>query len=149
MKYQWGYVSGAAEVLKGEVQFLYLPTVSLDHSRLFIQQLVDTDPEAIHLVFWDQAGFHPKPDDPQLPEQVRLIPLPPYSPELNAMENLWDPVKRRISNAVWETLEAIESAITEVLKPFWELPERVRSLLGDSWLTRGVAMFLERRKVII
>jgi transposase len=92
MKYKWGYVSGAAEVLHGEVQFLYLPTVSLDHSRLFLQQLVDTDPEAIHLVFWDQAGFHPKPDDPKLPEQVRLIPLPPYSPELNAMENLWDPV---------------------------------------------------------
>jgi hypothetical protein len=43
MKYKWGYVSGAAEVLHGEVQFLYLPTVSLDHSRLFLQQLVSTD----------------------------------------------------------------------------------------------------------
>jgi hypothetical protein len=65
------------------------------------------------------------------------------------MENLWDPVKRRISNAVSLTLEAIESAITEVLKPFWECPKRVWSGFGDNWLTRGVAMFLEQRKVII
>ncbi|MBI1925891.1 IS630 family transposase [Candidatus Poribacteria bacterium] len=150
MKYQWGSVYGAAEVCLGEAQFLFLPPVSLDHSRLFLGQWVDTDPEAIHIVFWDQAGFHQKPPgDPTLPKQVRLIPLPPYSPELNAITHLWDSVKRDTSNAVWQTLEAIESAITEVLKPFWECRERVWSLLGDGWLTRGVSLFLELRKAII
>lgn len=38
MKYKWGDVSGAAEVIHGEVQFLYLPTVSLDDSQVFLQQ---------------------------------------------------------------------------------------------------------------
>ena len=133
----------------GAVEILYLPTVSLDNSRRFLEQVVATDPEAIHIIFWDQAGFHQKPDDPHLPKQVRVIPLPPYSPELNAMEKVWDAVKGHVSNAVWETLDAMESAITEVLKPFWEFPERVGSLLGDSWLTRGVSIFLELRKAII
>ncbi len=149
MKYQWGYVYGAAEVSRGDAQFLYLPTVSLQCSCLFLEQLVATSPQAIHIVFWDQAGFHPKPQACDLPHQIRLIELPAYSPELNAMENLWDCVKRRVSNAVWETLPAIEGAITEVLKPFWESAARVWQLLGDSWLTRSVKLFLEQRKVII
>jgi transposase len=149
MKYQWGYVYGAAEVSGGDAQFLYLPTVSLSCSCLFLEQLVATDKKAIHIVFWDQAGFHPKPKACDLPPQIRLIELPAYSPELNAMEHLWDCVKRHVSNAVWETLTAIEGAITEVLKPFWESAARVWQLLGDSWLTRSVKLFLEQSKEFI
>jgi transposase len=144
-KYQWGYVSGAAEVVCGQVEFLYLPTVSLDGSLIFLHQLVATDPQAIHIVLWDQAGFHFKADDPRLPASVRLVPLPPYSPELNPMESLWDQVKRRVANEVWDTLEAIEAAITEVLESLWQSVQPVRSLLGDTWLTRGVATFLKQR----
>ena len=149
MKYQWGYVYGAAEVTTGGAEFLYLPTVSLECSHLFLEQVVATDPEAIHIVFWDQAGFHPKVEADNLPEQICLVPLPAYSPELNPMENLWDMVKGRVSNAVWDTLEAIETAISEILEPFWKLAERVWSLLGDNWLTRGVSIFLEQRKMLI
>ena len=148
-KYQWGYVYGAAEVVMGQVEFFYLPTVSLECSFLFLEQLVTTDPEAIHIVLWDQAGYHQAPEASQLPEQIRLLPLPPYCPELNPMEKLWDCVKRKVANEVWETLEAIEGAITEVLEPFWKSVDRVKSLLGDNWLTRGVAAFLEQRESFI
>lgn len=118
-KYQWGYVSGAADVVTSEVEFCYLPTVSLGCSLIFLEQLVATDPEAIHMVLWDQAGFHFRPDDPRVPQQVRLVPLPPYSPELNPMEMLWDQVKRGVANEIWDTLEQIEAAMTQVLEPLW------------------------------
>ena len=107
-KYQWGYVYGAAEVVMGQVEFLYLPTVSLDCSLLFLEQ---------------------------------------HSPELNPIEKLWVKVKRGVANEVWETLDAIEDAIIEVLEPLWQSVERVRSLLGDNWLTRGVATFLMQREI--
>lgn len=149
MKYQWGYVYGAAEVTEGDSQFLYMPTVSLECSHIFLQQLVATDPQAIHIVFWDRAGFHPQMEANELKEQVYFVPLPAYSPELNPMENLWDIVKRHVSNAVWDTLEAIESAISEVLKPFFQSKERVFSLLGDCWLTPSVRIFLQQRKMLI
>jgi hypothetical protein len=144
-KRQGGYVSGAAEVVTGQVEFLSLPTVSLDGSLIFLNQGVASDPEAIHRVLWDQAGFHFKADDPRLPEPVRLVPLPPSSPELNPREPLWDQVKRRVANEVWDRLEAIEAAITEGLEPLWQSVQPVRSLLGDSCLTRGVATFLKQR----
>lgn len=81
----------------------------------------------------------------ELCESVRLLPLPAYSPELNPIEPLWDQVKLRIANHAWRTLDDIESAITEVLEPFWQKVKRVWSLLGNTWLTRGVILFLQRR----
>jgi hypothetical protein len=68
---------------------------------------------------------------------------------LSPIENLWDPVKGKVSNAVWGTLEAMEKAITKVLRPFWESAENVISLLGDNWLTNGVSEFLKLRESLI
>ena len=64
------------------------------------------------------------------------------------MEKLWDIVKRHTSNKVKETLELIEPKITEVLAPFWQKAERVVTLLGDNWLTRGVTTFMNQRKAV-
>lgn len=148
MKYKWGYVSGAFEINTGKAVFMYLPTVSLPISQIFLEEIVATDPDAIHIVMWDQAGFHQKPAASEVPSQVRLLPLPPYCPELNPMEKLWDMVKRHVGNEVFETLEAIESEITRVLEPFWQKVERVFAFLGDNWLTRGVATFMNQRKTV-
>lgn len=149
LKYEWGYVYGAADLVSGDVQFLYLPTVSLAMSEAFIEQLVATEPDAIHILLWDQAGFHPKVELHTLPNQVRIIEFPAYCPELNPMETLWDMVKCAVSNEVWETLTAIETAITEELRPFWESVQRVRRLLGDNWLTQAVDAFLKQREALI
>jgi transposase len=148
-KYQWGYVHAAADIGRGRAEFLYTPTVSLSWSRLFLEQVVATHPEAVHIMIWDRAGFHPKAVEGSLSASLRLLPLPAYTPELNPIEPLWDQVKRGVANEAWESLPQIERAIEEVLEPFWQETTQVRSLLGDSWLTRGVATFLDRRKSII
>jgi len=144
-KYQWGYVYGAADVVTSRTEFLYTPSVSLEWTQIFLEQLVATDPEAIHILIWDQAGYHPEALDGELSKSIRFLPLPPYSPELNPIEPLWDQVKLQIANHAWQTLDNIESAITEVLEPFWKHIKPVWSLLGNTWLTRGVIIFLQRR----
>src|SRR5208283_3903817 len=58
-RYEWEYVYGALEVVRGESQFRFMPSVSLDFSRGFLQQIAASDPDAEHVVIWDQAGFHP------------------------------------------------------------------------------------------
>ena len=145
MKYQWGYVYGACELVTGDAEFLFMPSVSIFGTEIFLNQLVATDTQAIHIVLWDQAGFHPKPETDSLPKQIRIVEFPPYCPELNPIEKLWDQVKRHVANEVFETLESIEMKIQQVLSPFWQSAERVMSLLGDNWLTCGVSAFLRRR----
>ena len=70
----------------------------------------------------------------QLPANVRMITLPPYSPELNPVERLWDVIKDRICNRAWEDLEELTGAISVVLAESWSTPRKVRSLIGEGWL---------------
>jgi len=138
-KYQWGYLYSALEVDgHHDAQFLCLPTVSLGMSRLFLEHLAASDPQAEHLVIWDQAGFHPKAELHALPDRIHLIPLPPYSPELNPVEAIGDLIKDRIGNTLWATLEALELAIGEEIRPLWQTPDRVRSLVSHPWLIEQV-----------
>lgn len=133
-KYQWGYLYGALEVLSGEAQFCFLPSVSLELTRKFLEQIAAADPEAEHVVIWDQAGFHHAQGDVRLPERIHLLPLPPYSPELNPIEKLWDVVKDRVANRVFHTLEEIESVLSQALRPYWSSSDPVLRLVGEGWL---------------
>lgn len=132
-RYEWEYVYGAVEVVTGSVQFQYLPSVSLELSRGFLQQITDSDTQAEHVVIWDQAGFHPRAGDPRLPARIHLLPLPPYSPELNPVEGLWDQVQDVTCNRHFPDLDALEEALTQALRPFWETPARALALV-HHWL---------------
>jgi transposase len=134
-KYEWGYLYSALEVDGANAaEFLCLPEVNLTMSTLFLRQLVIRDPHAEHVVIWDQAGFHPRDGDPSVPAHVHLLPLPPYSPELNPVEALGDLIKDRLGNTLWKTLDAMDEAIGEELRPLHETAERVRSLVSHPWL---------------
>ena len=134
-KYQWGYLYRALEVDgQNAAEFACLPGVSLELSRLFLKRLAARDPQAEHVVIWDQAGFHPPPQLHEVPAHIHLLPLPPYSPELNPVEVIGDVIKDRIANTLWQTLEALEEALGEELRPIYESAERVRKLVSHPWL---------------
>jgi DDE superfamily endonuclease len=119
---------------KNGAEFLCLREVSLEMSGLFLAHLAASDPEAEHIVIWDQAGFHPKPEWQAVPERVHLVALPPYRPELNPVEAIGDVIKDRIGNVLWETLADLEQAIGEELRPLYENAECVRRLVSHPWL---------------
>jgi transposase len=138
-KYEWSYLYSALEV-DGEnaAEFACLPGVSLDLSRLFLERLAARDPLAEHVVIWDQAGFHPQPKLHTVPARIHLLPLPPYSPELNPVEVIGDVIKDRIANTLWQTLESLEEALGEELRPIYQSAERVRRLVSHPWLVEQV-----------
>jgi transposase len=132
-RYEWEFVYGALEVVQGGAQFRFLPSVSLELSHGFLEQIAASDSGAEHVVIWDQAGFHPRPGAVSLPARIHLLPLPPYSPELNPVEGLWDQVQDCTCNRRHADLDELEATLTEALRPFWETPSRVLSLI-HHWL---------------
>jgi len=134
-KYEWGYLYSALEVDgKNAAEFLCLPGVSLELSGLFLRHLAASDPEAEHIVIWDQAGFHPKPETHTVPDRVHLVALPPYSPELNPVEAIGDVIKDRIGNVLWDRFADLEQALSEELRPLYESADAVRRLVSHPWL---------------
>jgi transposase len=136
IRYQWDYLYGALEVVAGQAQFLHLPTVNLTCNHLFLNHLQKTDPEARHIVIADQAGFHLHPGDPRLPERVHILPLPPYRPELNPCEQLWDVLKdtEGYANGLFTHVDQLRKALLPGLRRYWQDPNLVLSLVGRPWL---------------
>lgn len=133
-RYQNGYLYGALEVGGSGSEFLFTPTLNKQWDRGFLEQIAAHDPEAIHIVIGDGAGFHHKKDEKALPDKLRIITLPAYSPELNPVEKLWDIVKDGICNRDWADLDELEERITEGIRPFWEDTKRVARLIGNGYL---------------
>lgn len=133
-KYEWQYVDGALEIGGGAAAFWYAPSVSLECNQRFLEQIAAQDPASTHVIIYDGAGFHHRDGHADLPANVRLLLLPAYSPELNPVEKLWDILRDAICNRVFATIPKLCQAITTRLRPFWEEPEPVLSLLGLGWL---------------
>lgn len=138
-RYQRGYVYEAPEVDGTHpVEALFVPVVDKDISALFLLQIAESDPSARHIVIWDQAGFHPRTGEASVPANVRLLPLPAYSPELNPAERLGDIVKDFICHRLFPTMADLESAVLGALQPFRSNPAHVAHLIGGGWLTEQV-----------
>lgn len=133
--YKWMYVYEALEVNgKSQSEFLYTPNVDKIMSLTFLEQISKSDSDSTHVVIWDGAGFHPFDGDESVPGNVKLLRLPPYSPELNPVENLGSMVKDKICNQVFDTVEKLQDKITEALEPLFEGAKEVESLIHD-WLS--------------
>jgi hypothetical protein len=134
IKYQWEYLYGALGVVSGEAHFAHLPGVSLEWDQSYWRDLAASDPHAIHVLVRDQAGFHLRDGDPRLPARVRLIDLPPYSPELNPCEQLWDIIKDDTCNRVHASVAALRKAMHATLRRYWQDATAVLRLIGRDWL---------------
>jgi transposase len=134
-RYEWGYLHEALEV-DGDhkMELLFTPAIDQDLHAVFLRQIGESDPAARHVIIQDQAGFHLRATDPRLPANVRLVPLPAYSPELNPVEKLGDLVKDAICNRLFKKLRPLEDAILAELEPLRASGARVAQLIGDGWL---------------
>ena len=132
--YQWGYLHEALEV-DGEnrVELLFTPAIDRDIHALFLQQIADSDPKALHVVIQDQAGFHLPVDDPRRPKNLRLLPLPPYCPELNPVERFGGLLKAAVANRLYPSLRQLEDHLAAAARP-WSTPAAVSALI-HSWLS--------------
>jgi transposase len=133
IKYEWDYLYGALDAVKGEAHFAHLPGVNLEWDRSYLENLAASDPEAIHVLVRDQAGFHLRDGDPRLPERVRIIELPPYSPELNPCEQMWDVIKDDTCNRVYDTVETLRKQMGKTLNRYWQDAKAVLRLIGRPW----------------
>jgi putative transposase len=84
--------------------------------NVFLEQMSEYLGEKKVILVMDQAAWH-KGEMLIIPENIKIIHLPPYSPELNPVERLWQYIKNHtIKNKVYNTLEDLENVICNFIK---------------------------------
>lgn len=86
----------------------------------------------------DGAGWHRKKDF-KLPANLRLLFLPPYSPELNPQEHLWDELREKyFYNHAFDSLDVLEDQLVTGLKHLETRPDNVKSITAWDWIIHSV-----------
>lgn len=101
---------------------------------LSLEDLAASDPEAVHVVIRDNAGFHLRDGDARLPARVRIVPLSPYRPERNPCEQAWDVIKDEVSNHCRRSINKLRGALLPSMQRFWDDADAVLRLVGRPWL---------------
>lgn len=133
-RYDWAYIFGAACPEHGKGAALVLPHADAEAFNLHLREISRRVAKGAHaVVVIDGAGYHGA-GALDVPGNITLIRLPPYSPELNAAENIWEYLrKNKLANAVFETYEDIVEACCEAWSFFVKHPKTVTSITSRDW----------------
>jgi transposase len=108
-------VDGAVEPTTGAHFFLELPYLNADMFQLFVEAFAQAFPESLHLLLLDNSGAHPA-QRLTLPDNVRLLGLPPYGPELNPIARVWRDLKDTLAWRQLPTLDAQQDDLAPLLQ---------------------------------
>lgn len=136
-KYEWLYVIGAVCPQTGQSVGLLSPMINTDMMSSFFEQFAAEVSSNIHVVMvWDQAGFHTS-KNLKIPANVTIVPLPPYSPELNPVENLWHYLRSHYwSNRIYADYDALRIAACDAWQQVCLEPAMLRSICHCPYIER-------------
>ena len=139
-EYEYLWVLGAVCPETGHAEGLLSPQLNTKIVNSFLELFSKTLPEGEHAVMvWDGAGFHTA-KTLVVPANVTLVRLPPYSPELNPIENLWHYLKSHFwSNRAYADYDALEAAAMEAWRRAVLHEELVRSVCAAPYTQRATS----------
>ena len=134
-RYDWAYLFGAACPERRIGAGLVLPYANADAMTLHLAEISKhVAPGAHAVVVLDGAGWHQVGGRLHVPPNISLLHLPPYSPELNPIENVWQFLRQNhLSNRVFDSYTAIVDACCDAWNSLMRLPERVHSITARTW----------------
>lgn len=126
------YIYGCASPINGKHFTFLLPHANTICMNFFLKQLsLEYESKKIILVI-DGAGWHSS-KALIVPQNIELVYLPPYSPELNPVERLWLYIKRStIRNKIYRTIDDLEVKVCDFIQTLTETS--VQSICSPDYL---------------
>jgi transposase len=137
-QYDYVHVYAAVCPASGQAEGLITPQLNTATTNVFLEQLSRQLAPDVHAVLiWDGAGFH-RSGELKVPGNITLLPLPPYSPELNPVENLW----HYLRSHYWSNREHKDyDALCETVCSSWQDAcldeERIKTVCHVGYLEKA------------
>lgn len=125
--YKYGYLFQACQPSTGKTFELFLPNMSGACFKIFMAEFSKENPGQTMIM--DNAGCHHVSwsEDEEKPD-VDIVHLPPYSPDFNPQERVFQEIRKPLKGNIYEELEDIESVIQVELGVLWESPNKIKKL---------------------
>jgi DDE superfamily endonuclease len=133
-RYEWAYLFGAVCPARATGAALVMPFADSEAMNKHLEEISACVAPGNHaVVVLDGAGYHGKATL-AVPDNITLLPLPPYSPELNPVENVWEYLRgNQLSNRVWSGYDAIVATCCTAWNALMQTPERIASIAQRDW----------------
>lgn len=129
---EYRYVYGAVDPISGESFFLVMPLCNTECMKLFLEKLQAAFPEDLIVLVCDGAAWHKSGKLP-VPEQITLMNIPPYTPEMNPIEQIWRELRTQgFRNEVFTSLDAVVSRLCETIRNL--SPDTIISITRRGWI---------------
>lgn len=139
LTHQYVYAYGAVSIPQGNFDSLVLPAVNSGCMAIFLAEISQRYPNDTIVMVLDGAGWHKSLSMP-IPDNICLLSLPPYSPDLNPVEHLWDELREKyFHNRAFDSLDALENRLVEALRALENNNESVKSICNWNWIINAIS----------
>ena len=129
---EYRYVYGAVEPLTGESCFVVMPYCNTESMNMFLEELSNTFPRDKIILVCDGAAWH-KSGSLRIPENIELVFIPPYTPEMNPIEQIWKEIRKRgFKNEVFKSLQKVVDRLCDTICSLSN--ETIKSITGRDWI---------------
>ena len=131
---EYRYVYGAVEPMTGEGSFLIMPYCNTACMNYFLDDLSKQYPDDVILLCCDGAAWH-KAAALKIPDNIYLFFIPPYTPEMNPIEQIWKELRKMgFRNEVFATLEKVVDRLCDTINSLDA--ETIHSITARSWIIK-------------
>ena len=129
------YIFGAVCPARDKGAALVMPEANTEAMELHLKEISKAVSEGAHaVIIIDGAGWHTT-NALKVPENMSLLPLPPYSPELNPQENIWQYLRQNyLAGRIFKDYNAIVDAACNAWNALTNETGRITSIASRDWL---------------
>jgi transposase len=131
---EYVYAYAAVTPADGSLEWMVGSSMKTETMNVFLDQIARKYPREFIIMVFDGAPSH-RSKDLELPANMALVRLPPYSPELNPAERLWDELREKeFANKLFDCLDAVIAQLALGLWRMEDSPEALQSLTGWKYI---------------
>lgn len=119
MNFKYTYLYKAVNPRTGESFDLVMPIINTEGLNKFLEEFKKYIGERKVILIMDNASFH-KSKGLTIPDGIEIEYLPPYSPELNPVERVFQDIKKHFKNKIFESLDKLEEKLFDVINSLSE-----------------------------
>ncbi|MBE9166928.1 IS630 family transposase, partial [Pleurocapsales cyanobacterium LEGE 06147] len=135
--YNYYYVYGLVDPLKGRSFFYEFSHFNSNCLGAFLEQFSQTYSQEIHIIQLDNASVHTA-HKLIVPDKVILFFQPPYCPELNPIERVWQYIKQRLKNLFFTSIDDVKYKVANILNSLSE--DVIHSLTGWQYILDALSL---------